>query len=220
MVDESETAPLPDPVPQPAPAEAPASRAAGRCGRRCHRAPACAGCPRSRRANSRHGRPAAAAVTPSTSSNSRRNRRLGLAAEVAAVVGFVICLAVAAGVLVGRSWATDTVSTVSASIDAKVAMAVPLLDAASSKTSEIAGRVGAVADAANALAGQSTPGIGLLQGLQGAVANVSNRYLELRATYGDFRQTVAARARPAPDARTADPRVLDPAGARGRAEQA
>ncbi len=174
MVDESETAPLPDPVPQPAPADTPAPAAGP--------APAVTPAPAAR--------PAAAAVTAPKPDNSRRNRRLGLAAQVAGVVGIVICLVLVAGVLVGRGWATDTVSTVSADIDAKLAKAVPLLDAASSKTSEIAGRVGAVSDAANAMAGQASPNSGLLQGLQGAVTNVSNRYLELRASYGDFRQTV------------------------------
>jgi prefoldin subunit 5 len=131
-----------------------------------------------------------ATSAPAASSHHRRNRRLGLAAQVAGVVGIVVCLALAAGVLMGRGWATDTVSTVSATIDAKLAKAVPVLDTASSKVSEIAGRVGAVADAANALADRPAPSSELLQGLMGAVTSVSDRYLELRATYGDLKESV------------------------------
>jgi hypothetical protein len=163
MVDELETAPLPDPIADPAPVQA--------------AAPVPAPVP-------------APAAAPAPAAHSRRNRRLGMAAQIAGVVGIIVCLVLAAGVLLGRGWATDTVSTVTTNIDAKLAEAVPLLDTASSKVSEVAGRVGAVADAANALADRPAPSSELLQGLMGAVTNVSDRYLELRATYGSLKESV------------------------------
>ena len=166
MVDELETAPLPDSVPAPASAKAPVPVAAS------------------------PGPAPAPAASPAPAAPSRRNRRLGMAAQVAGVVGIVVCLLLAAGVLMGRGWATDTVSTVTTNIDSKLAQAVPLLDTASTKVSEVAGRVGAVADAATALAAAPAPGGELLQGLMGAVTNVSDRYLELRATYGSLKESV------------------------------
>jgi hypothetical protein len=177
MVDELETAPLPDPVPGPAPDAAPAPVPAPVPAPAAVPVPAVAAAP---------------APAPAPASHGRRNRRLGLAAQVAGIVGIVVCLALAAGVLLGRGWATDTVSTVTTNIDTKLAQAVPLLDTASTKVSEVAGRVGAVADAANALAGRPAPSNELLQGLMGAVTNVSDRYLELRASYGELRQTAVA----------------------------
>lgn len=159
----AQTAPLPEPIPvaETAPAVVPAAPAV---------APA----------------PATAAAPPSSGG---RSRALGTLAQVAGVVGIVLCLLLAVGVLLGRGWATDTVSQVTAGIDAKVAKAVPLLDTASEKVSEVSGRVGAVADAANALAARPNPSNELLQGLMGALTNVSDRYLELRATYGELRTT-------------------------------
>ena len=175
MTDELETAPLPDPVADPAPiAEtAPLPDPVP--------APATAVAPAA----------VSAPVAHAAASTSRRNRRLGLVAQIAGVIGIVLCLVLAVGVLVGRGWAMDTVSEVATGIDAKVARAVPLLDTASQRVSEVSGRVGAVADAANALAARPNPSNELLQGLAGAVGNVSDRYLELRATYGQFRDTAA-----------------------------
>jgi hypothetical protein len=130
-------------------------------------------------------------VAPAAASTGRRNRRLGLVAQVAGVIGIVLCLVLAVGVLVGRGWAMDTVSEIATGIDARAARAVPLLDTASQKVSEVSGRVGAVADGANALAARPNPSNELLQGLTGAIGNVKDRYLELRATYGQFRDTAA-----------------------------
>ncbi len=170
MVDD-DTAPIPDPVPEAAPVEAPVPAPAS--------APVPAAAP-------------APVATPAPSPAGGRHRVLGLVAEIAGVVGIVLCIGLALGVVVGRGWATDTVSTVSSGIDAKVAKAVPLLDTASTKVSEVSGRVGAVVDAANALAARPSPSNELLQGLMGAVTKVSDRYLELRATYGELRASATA----------------------------
>jgi len=120
----------------------------------------------------------------------RRRPVLGLVAQIAGVVGIVLCLVLAVGVVVGRGWATDTVTQVAISIDTKVSAAAPLLDLASQKVSDVSGNVGAVADAANAIAARPNSGSGLLQGLSGAVTKVSDRYLELRAQYGELKATI------------------------------
>ena len=216
MTDELETAPLPNPVPNPAPAAEPA--------------PAVEAAPIAETAPLPDPVPApatavapaavSAPVAPAATSTSGRNRALGLAAQVAGIVGIVLCLVLAVGVLVGRGWAMDTVSEVATGIDAKAAKAVPLLDTASQKVSEVSGRVGVVADAANALAARPNPSNEFLQGLMGAVGNVSDRYLELRATYGELKDDRRHGAGPAAGARPVDPRVRDPTGSRGRAGQA
>ena len=120
----------------------------------------------------------------------RRRPVLGLVAQIAGVVGIVLCLVLAVGVVVGRGWATDTVTQVAISIDTKVSAAAPLLDLASQKVSDVSGNVGAVADAATAIAARPNSGSGLLQGLSGAVTKVSDRYLELRAQYGELKATI------------------------------
>jgi phage shock protein A len=74
-------------------------------------------------------------------------------------------------------------------IDAKMAQAVPLLDTASAKVSEINGRVGALTDAANALAAKLDAAPELLGGLKDQLANLQSRYQEFRTSYSGVRDT-------------------------------
>lgn len=127
--------------------------------------------------------------TASPPTAGRRNRVLGLAAQVAGVIGIVVCLALVVGMLLGRSWATGTVSELATGVDDKIAQAVPVMDRASAKVSEVSGRVGALADAATAVAALPAPGADLRATLRGALNRVSERYLELRTAYGDVRET-------------------------------
>ena len=173
MTDELDTAPLPDPIPA---TEAAATEAAAAL------EPASAAVPAME--------PSPAAPPPAGAG--KRNRVLGLTAQAAGVIGIVLFVALAVVMLLGRGWATSTVDDISAGVDAKMAQAVPLIDNASAKVSEINGRVGALSDAADALAAQAAQAAaapGLLSGLRDQVANLQNRYLEFRKTYGDVRDT-------------------------------
>jgi methyl-accepting chemotaxis protein len=136
---------------------------------------------------------AAVAVSPQGSSTAtptarRRTKVLGIAAQVAGVLGIVVCLALVVGVLLGRGWATDSVTQVAVGVDEKLALAVPLMDKASAKVSEVSGRVGALADAATTVAALPGPGAELRTGLRSALNRVSERYLELRSSFGDVQQ--------------------------------
>ena len=114
---------------------------------------------------------------------------LGLSAQAVGVIGIVLFVALAVVMLLGRGWATSTVDDISAGVDAKMAQVEPLIDNASAKVSEVNGRVGALSDAANTLAAQAAAAPGLLSGVRDQVANLQNRYLEFRKTYGDVRDT-------------------------------
>jgi hypothetical protein len=175
VTDELDTAPLPDPVPAPEAAAAPEAVAAAE--------PVAAAVPAIEPA------PAPAPVAPPPAGVGKRNRVLGLTAQVTGVIGIVLFVALAVVMLLGRGWATSTVDDISAGVDAKMAQVQPLIDDASTKVSEINGRVGALTDAANALAAQATTDTGLLGGLRDQLANLQNRYLEFRQKYSDLRET-------------------------------
>jgi hypothetical protein len=128
----------------------------------------------------------------SSSSVSRRNRALGRTGQVAAIVGIVVSLALIVGVLLGRGWLVGKVDDVAGTIDSGLAKGVPLIDNASAKISEVSGRVGAVEDAANALAANPNPAPGLSEALQAQMTPISDRYLALRTSYTTVRTTVGS----------------------------
>ena len=176
MTDELDTAPLPDPVPAaPGPATAPEA--------------APADVPSFEAAPALAPAAAAATATPPPAGPSKRSRVMGLTAQAAGIIGIVLFVALAVVMLLGRGWATSTVDEISAGVDAKMAQVEPLVDNASTKVSEINGRVGALSDAANALAAQAAATPDLLGGVRDQVANLQNRYLEFRKTYSDVRET-------------------------------
>jgi hypothetical protein len=117
---------------------------------------------------------------------------LGLAAQIVGVIGIVLFIGLAVGVVVGRGWAVDTVDQVTANVEGKIDKVVPLLDTASSKVSEVQGRIGAVADAANGLATQANASPALGAGLAGPIANLADRYNGLRTTYADVREKITS----------------------------
>lgn len=133
-----------------------------------------------------------ASSTPTAPSASRRNRALGTTGQVAAIVGIVVSLALVVGVLIGRGWLVGKVDDIAGTVDSGLAKGVPLLDNASTRVSEVSGRVGAVEDAANALAANPNPAPGLSEALLAQMAPISERYLALRASYTDVRATVGS----------------------------
>lgn len=123
---------------------------------------------------------------------SRRNRILGLAAQVAGVIGIVIGFVLVAGVLLGRGWATERVDTIAVRIDVALAKGEPLFDAAATKVGEVATQVGALGDAATARAADPGPATALVQGVLQKANAASERYLELRTSYADARERVVS----------------------------
>jgi hypothetical protein len=115
-----------------------------------------------------------------------------MSAQTAGVVGIVVCLALIVGVILLRGWAIDRVDGIAGKVDAGIAKGVPLIDAASTRVTEVSARVGLVANAAAARAADPGPAPVLVQTLQSAIASASDRYLALRAGYADARETVVS----------------------------
>jgi hypothetical protein len=124
-------------------------------------------------------------------SPSQRSRVLGMTGQTAGAVGIVVSLVLVVVVILGRGWAVDRVDEVALKIDDGLAKGVPLLDTASEKVSTVAGRVGVVVDALEAEAADPGPVPALLQNLVAKANDVSDKYLELRATYTDARTKLA-----------------------------
>ncbi len=131
-----------------------------------------------------------AAATEPPPRQRRRDRVLGTAGQIVGVVGIVVCLLLAIGVIVGDAWAVGTVDDVAAAVDAKIAKAEPLLTQASTKVGEISGRVSTVADIAAGIAADPSPGGAVADTLRAGLASVSDRYQTLRTNYGDVRESV------------------------------
>lgn len=119
-------------------------------------------------------------------------RLLGAAAQVAGVVGIVVCLLLVAGTLLGRGWAIDRVDEVASAIDGGLARGTAVLETTTTRVAETSARVRALADAADALAVDPDPAPALVQALLGDVTSVSDRYLALRTAYADAREAVVA----------------------------
>ncbi|HEY4754297.1 MAG TPA: hypothetical protein VIH37_13500, partial [Candidatus Limnocylindrales bacterium] len=122
----------------------------------------------------------------------RRDRVLGTAGQVVGVIGIVVFLALVVAVLLGRGWAVDRTDEFAGTVDGALAQGVTLVDTASTRVSEVSGRVGAVVDAANALAANPNPAPGLSEALSAQLQPIQDRYLALRSTYTDVKTTVVS----------------------------
>jgi hypothetical protein len=120
----------------------------------------------------------------------RRDRVLGTVGQVLGVVGLVVCLVLAVGVVAGHEWSSSTVDDVAAAVDAQIAKADPLLTQASARVGEISGRVSTVGDIAAGVAADPSPGGAVADSLRAVLATVSDRYQTLRASYVDVRGSV------------------------------
>ncbi|HEX5826807.1 MAG TPA: hypothetical protein VFY23_04750 [Candidatus Limnocylindrales bacterium] len=110
--------------------------------------------------------------------------------QVVGVIGIVVCLALAVGVLLGRGWAVDQVDAVAAGIDAQLAKAAPLIDRVEGAVGNVTDVVGRVEQAASAVSEAANPAPALTEALSTRLGEVSERYLPLRAAYADTRETL------------------------------
>ena len=121
-----------------------------------------------------------------------RRRVASVGGQVLGIVGLVLCLALAIGVLLGRGWAVDQVRTVSGNVDDNLAKAVPVLVAAESKLSDVSAKVDAVTAAAKAVAATDAPSGPVVQALSDRLSKVSEAYLPLRTQYADARTRIVS----------------------------
>jgi hypothetical protein len=158
-----ETTVLPDPAPGPAPSPAPVP----------------AGSP-----------PPVAAPPAPAQTRAGRRRATGTVGQVAGVAGIVVSLLLVVVVIVGRGWAIDQVTSVAATVDGAVAKALPIVDTAQAKITDVETRVGEAATAAEAIAANPNATPALLQGVLQRINDVSGSYMELRNGYAGFREQV------------------------------
>jgi hypothetical protein len=130
-------------------------------------------------------------LTPTTAV-SRPRQAAGAAGQAAGVIGIVVCLLLIVGVILARGWLVDQVTGIEGSLDSAVAKGITLTDDASSRVSQVSGRVGAIADAASALSTNPNPAPELTQALLGQLSGVSDRYLALRQSYAGAREVVVS----------------------------
>jgi hypothetical protein len=121
-----------------------------------------------------------------------RDRVLGAIGQVAGVTGIIVSIVLIGAVLMGRNWLIGTVGDVQDRVDVGLVRGETLIDNASSRVSEVSGRVGAVSDAATAVAAQPNPAPALTEFLLAQLSGVSDRYLALRSSYADVREVAVS----------------------------
>jgi hypothetical protein len=121
-----------------------------------------------------------------------RDRVLGAIGQVAGVTGIIVSVVLIVAVLMGRNWLIGTVGDVQDRVDVGLVRGETLIDNASSRVSEVSGRVGAVSDAATAVAAQPNPAPALTEFLLAQLSGVSDRYLALRSSYADVREVAVS----------------------------
>lgn len=129
---------------------------------------------------------------PATPSVSTSRRVAGIGGQVLGVLGIVVCIALAVGVLLGRGWAVDEVDAVAAGVDAQLARVPPLLADADAAVTNVQDKVTVVSDAATAVADAPSVAPALSEALSTAVSGVSERYLPLRASYAEMHANVTS----------------------------
>jgi methyl-accepting chemotaxis protein len=118
--------------------------------------------------------------------------RLGIAAQVVAVIGIAICLALAVGLWLGRGWAVDQVDGVVSSLDERLAKASGAAELVSGRVDAIAADVTQTVAEARAAASDRVQDSERLQRLVGRVSGAIDRYRELRASYAELREKAAS----------------------------
>jgi hypothetical protein len=131
-------------------------------------------------------------ATASTSSTAIPVRAPSKPLQVVAIVGIVVCVLLAVGVLLGRGWVVDKVDVVAASIDDGLAKVPPLLDRADDGVTRVQERITIVGDAATAVAAAASEPPPIVQRFQAALAGVSERYVPLRESYADARARIVS----------------------------
>ena len=127
-----------------------------------------------------------------TPSVGKPRKAASVGGQTLAVVGIVVCIVLAALVILARGWAVDQVDAVGESIDAGLARGIPALQAADARVAEVGTKVQAVADAAAAVAAADPVAPQVAQALSERLSGISERYLPLRAGYADARSDLVS----------------------------
>jgi len=125
-------------------------------------------------------------------SSRRMTRALGTIGQAVGVLGALISVVLAVVVLLGCGRVVDRLDEMAARIDAGIARGVPLLAAARERVEGTSALVGALGDAVAARAGTTGTDAEGARVLLEKTKDVSDRYLEIRASYADARKHVVS----------------------------
>jgi hypothetical protein len=133
--------------------------------------------------------PATTSEAAATSPGPERSTRLATAAQIAGIIGIVVCIAIVVATWLGRGALTSAVDDLAASVNSGFVRAISAtgqvsdrLDAAGTQAAEIA------TEARNLVAGQAPPDSGT--GLAGRVAQLADTYRTLRERFDQVRENV------------------------------
>ena len=132
-------------------------------------------------------------------SNERRSasslsfrRVVGWTGQAVGALGAIVGIALVVVVLLGRGRAADRLDEIAAKVDAGIAKGIPLLAAARERVEGATEVVGAVGTNVEARAGSSDAAAEVNEALQKSAAELSDRYLGMRARYAEAREHVVA----------------------------
>src|SRR5436190_10584087 len=121
-----------------------------------------------------------------------RSRRLATAAEVAGIIGVIICLAIILGTWLGRGALAGAGDDLRATVDSGFDRAVYATGQVSARLDAAAADAAALAASANELAANPAPPPDALAGLAEKVGRVADTYRTIRTGYADLRENVTS----------------------------
>ena len=125
---------------------------------------------------------------------SRRRNALGVAGQVAGVIGIVVRGILIVLVLLARGWVVQTADDLAAGVNTTIARADPLLEIADRAIDNVGERMNDLATAAEQVATTDRPTPEALVPLQERLSTLTERYLVLREGYASLRAEVASAA--------------------------
>ena len=126
-----------------------------------------------------------------TGSGSRVGSRWGFVAQLVAMAGIVLCLAVILGIWFGRGFIQGGLDDVAATVDSGFERGIAATAAVSERIDAAAARLETIAGDARELAESQRPEATRLVALQARLGQFADGYREIRTRYGEVRENVA-----------------------------
>jgi hypothetical protein len=127
-----------------------------------------------------------------TGDGGRQSSRLATAAQVAAVIGIVICVAIIVGTWLGRGALAAAVDDLSSTVNGGFDRAIAATGQVAGRLDSAASQAGALATSATAIAASGAPPPEALAGLADKVGRLADGYRTIRTRYADLRENVTS----------------------------
>src|SRR5262245_10424705 len=120
----------------------------------------------------------------------KRSTRLATTAQIAGIIGIVVCIAIIVGTWLGHGALSSAVDDLAAGVNAGFVRAISVTGQVSDRLDAAASQAGDLATQANQVAGGGV-GPDVAAGLGGSVAQLADTYRQLRARADDLRENVS-----------------------------